>query len=393
MSRSRYVLCFVSESQREEYKEEFAELSRLDVELVFDTSMEKVLSLVGELDPRLLIVGMTIGPVEGLEFMAFLMNRYKDFDKPLVVLPDKGDGMPPVLHFRDPSTGRSSVDSVDFDKIVSLAAGPRPAAPLAPAPAQPPSVVEDVKPAPSAAPVAESREQEVAKPAAARPKWLVPLVAGCGVVVLAVIGLIVMSGNGEEKAVPDSALAPETPGKVVPDAVVKEKPDTPSDATPVPSDATPAPSDATPAPSDATPASSDAAPAPATAVADKGEESGSQDGQEPTREFLLPITFNSGEGRPIVSDAARLNAILDSFREQPTYRIELTGHSSIGGRGDRNIRLGMFRATLVMKMLVSRGIPQERFVIKSLGATAPIASNRTEEDRAKNRRVTARLIP
>ena len=49
-------------------------------------------------------------------------------------------------------------------------------------------------------------------------------------------------------------------------------------------------------------------------------------------------------------------------------------------------------AQAAKKHLVKRGLPAQRIVLKSFGATLSVASNDTEEDRALNRRVTIRVL-
>jgi outer membrane protein OmpA-like peptidoglycan-associated protein len=95
-----------------------------------------------ELQPRLVIVGMSLGSMEGLEFLARLMQRYRSFDGKVVILPDKGDPFPPVMQFRDPATGRSITEEIDFGALKTLVDA------LTPADAARPLVSEQPAPPP-----------------------------------------------------------------------------------------------------------------------------------------------------------------------------------------------------------------------------------------------------
>jgi outer membrane protein OmpA-like peptidoglycan-associated protein len=120
MKTSRTVLCVVRDEQRQQYEQEFARLGKLGAELVFESESEQALALIRELDPHLLIVGMDLGFTEGIEFLAMVTAEFPDFEKAFVMLPDKGEGLSPVIHTRDKSTGKSSVDEVEFGEIEKL---------------------------------------------------------------------------------------------------------------------------------------------------------------------------------------------------------------------------------------------------------------------------------
>ena len=70
-----------------------------------------------------------------------------------------------------------------------------------------------------------------------------------------------------------------------------------------------------------------------------------------------------------------------------TLRVEVAGHTDNAGSPEANQRLSQERAQAVMAALVGRGIKADRLTAKGYGQTTPIADNRTEEGRAKNRRV------
>jgi len=67
--------------------------------------------------------------------------------------------------------------------------------------------------------------------------------------------------------------------------------------------------------------------------------------------------------------------------------VVIVGHSDNQGTLDANLALSQRRAEAVRDALVSRGVAAERLDARGVGFLAPVASNATEEGRARNRRV------
>ena len=66
----------------------------------------------------------------------------------------------------------------------------------------------------------------------------------------------------------------------------------------------------------------------------------------------------------------------------------MVGHTDNVGLFEHNIKLSQDRAAAVVKALVGKyGITSSRLTPFGDGPTAPVASNKSEEGRAKNRRV------
>jgi outer membrane protein OmpA-like peptidoglycan-associated protein len=98
------------------------------------------------------------------------------------------------------------------------------------------------------------------------------------------------------------------------------------------------------------------------------------------------LAFESGrstlepESRSTVDELA---AILKAF---PTARIRLEGHTDNVGKPDANQRLSLERAEAVRSALIAGGVEAGRLDAEGFGQERPVASNATEEGRAKNRR-------
>jgi OOP family OmpA-OmpF porin len=67
--------------------------------------------------------------------------------------------------------------------------------------------------------------------------------------------------------------------------------------------------------------------------------------------------------------------------------VTIAGHTDNKGTDAYNMDLGRRRAEAVKELLVKFGAPADRLTVESYGKSRPIATNDTEEGRAKNRRV------
>jgi len=83
----------------------------------------------------------------------------------------------------------------------------------------------------------------------------------------------------------------------------------------------------------------------------------------------------------------QLDKLLEQMKLYPLSRWKIVGYTDNIGSEDGNIKMSQMRAESVLNYFVSRGIPQIRFEVAGMGSKSPIADNKTEEGRAKNRRV------
>jgi outer membrane protein OmpA-like peptidoglycan-associated protein len=87
-----------------------------------------------------------------------------------------------------------------------------------------------------------------------------------------------------------------------------------------------------------------------------------------------------------------LDKVVQLLRDNPTVKIEISGHTDNVGKPADNLALSNNRAKSVVNYLVSKGIAAQRLVAKGYGETKPMTDNKTEEGRAKNRRTELRVI-
>lgn len=75
------------------------------------------------------------------------------------------------------------------------------------------------------------------------------------------------------------------------------------------------------------------------------------------------------------------------LNNNPGLTVEIQGHTDSRGSAAYNQGLSERRANAVRNFLIGNGISGSRLTAKGYGLTDPIASNKTEQGRAKNRRV------
>jgi len=80
------------------------------------------------------------------------------------------------------------------------------------------------------------------------------------------------------------------------------------------------------------------------------------------------------------------------MRANPTMKIELSAYTDEIGNAKRNQDLSDDRAFAAKQYLLSKSIEADRITAKGFGKKNPIASNKTEEGRQKNRRVEFKIL-
>jgi len=85
-----------------------------------------------------------------------------------------------------------------------------------------------------------------------------------------------------------------------------------------------------------------------------------------------------------------LKAVGDFLKEFPKARGEISGHTDNVASKAYNDKLSQSRANSVKKYIVEKfGISADRITAKGYGFSKPVASNKTKEGKARNRRIEA----
>ena len=111
-----------------------------------------------------------------------------------------------------------------------------------------------------------------------------------------------------------------------------------------------------------------------------------------TKETQLRVNFENNSFVVTQDSYPEIENVAQFMREYPLTKVNLEGHTDDRGAEAYNQQLSEKRAAAVAKLLVDRfGIDQSRVSSAGYGESQPLVSNDTAENRAKNRRVTAKV--
>jgi OOP family OmpA-OmpF porin len=104
------------------------------------------------------------------------------------------------------------------------------------------------------------------------------------------------------------------------------------------------------------------------------------------------IYFKTGSAELDSASNALLDSVADIANRCPSVKIEVSGHTDTTGSASANQTLSEARAKAVVTYLVAHGVAQGRIAATGFGGTKPVASNTTEDGRAKNRRIEFKVV-
>ena len=104
------------------------------------------------------------------------------------------------------------------------------------------------------------------------------------------------------------------------------------------------------------------------------------------------INFRNRSAVLIRNSFPLLDRAVEVLKQYPDLKIEISGHTDGRGKGDFNRELSQQRAEKVREYLLGKGIEANRIVAVGYGMDRPIASNRSESGRSKNRRIEFRIL-
>jgi len=107
---------------------------------------------------------------------------------------------------------------------------------------------------------------------------------------------------------------------------------------------------------------------------------------------LTGIQFETGKDVIKKTSNSILDQVVKAMIENPTYNLEINGHTDNVGDAQKNLVLSQKRADAVKKYLTSKAVPENRIKSTGFGSTVPVADNATTEGKAKNRRVEFKVV-
>jgi outer membrane protein OmpA-like peptidoglycan-associated protein len=107
---------------------------------------------------------------------------------------------------------------------------------------------------------------------------------------------------------------------------------------------------------------------------------------------LTNIFFASGKFNLEDKSKVELEKLLNLFKENPTMKVEISGHTDDIGKELDNMNLSKNRAKSVYDYLITAGVPALNLKFQGYGKTKPVIANTNAESRAKNRRIEFKVL-
>ncbi len=103
------------------------------------------------------------------------------------------------------------------------------------------------------------------------------------------------------------------------------------------------------------------------------------------------VFFATASDKLLKQSNKRLDDVVAILNENPSFKVQIDGHTDAQGKDEYNLDLSNRRAGSVKAYLASKGIADGRLSSTGYGETKPVADNNTAKGRAQNRRVEMTL--
>lgn len=112
----------------------------------------------------------------------------------------------------------------------------------------------------------------------------------------------------------------------------------------------------------------------------------------PLKLTLTDVSFDFNKAEVKEAFAGALAELAAALQSRHNVRLLVEGHTDSRGSEYFNRKLSEQRASAVKSYLIKQGVPAARIIVRAMGESKPLATNATEEGRAKNRRVELSVI-
>jgi OmpA-OmpF porin, OOP family len=99
------------------------------------------------------------------------------------------------------------------------------------------------------------------------------------------------------------------------------------------------------------------------------------------------LNFESGSTQLTADSVKTVNDLAQVLKAYPNAQVQLVGHTDNTGSPEANQTLSQARANAIKGILTNQGVGGDRISTNGYGQDRPIASNDTEDGRARNRRI------
>ena len=113
---------------------------------------------------------------------------------------------------------------------------------------------------------------------------------------------------------------------------------------------------------------------------------GTADTTVPKRFVFDHLNFETGSTQLTADSVPTVNSLVAILKAYPVVVVRLEGYTDNTGDAAANKKLSLDRAVAVKEIMITGGIADARIGTDGYGQEKPIASNDTEDGRAKNRR-------
>jgi len=106
---------------------------------------------------------------------------------------------------------------------------------------------------------------------------------------------------------------------------------------------------------------------------------------------LKNIFFETAKANLKDESFQQLNTVVEFMKDNPTLKLEISGHTDNVGGMAYNMKLSENRAKAVVDYMLSQGIDPSRLTFKGYGPKQPVSPNTTTAGKAMNRRVEFKI--